>query len=136
MLEPPALAVYAKRPRESTISQHGAAWPPFDTALLTAVRLPVGAWAYDDAEAVPASETTSTPFGVNWNPNGVFPAFPALTGAVNLPPSLILKASMVLLARSVMSSQRPFGLTRASVGPAVFGLSAAVPRALRLPDSL
>src|SRR6266550_3172331 len=136
MLEPPALAVYAKCPRESTISQHGAACPPFDTELLTAVRAPVRAWSYDDADAVPASETTSTPFGVNWNPNGVFPAFSVLTGAPNLPSSLIRKASMVLLARSVTSSQRPLGLTRASVGPAVFGLSAAVPRACRLPDSL
>ena len=43
---------------------------------------------------------------------------------------------MVLLRRSVTSSQRPLGLTRTSVGPEVFGLSDAVPRARRLPDSL
>ena len=74
MLDPPALAVYAKRPRESTISQQGAACPPFDTALLTGVRMPSRPCPYDDADAEPASEITTSPFGVNSNPNGVVPA--------------------------------------------------------------
>src|SRR6267154_1602584 len=135
MLEPPALAVYAKRPRESTISQHGAACPPLETELLTAMREPSRAWVYEDADADPASDTTSAPFGVNWKPNGPGPADALLIGAPRLACSPIRKASIVLLPRSVTSSQRPLGLTRTSLGPDVFALSAAVPRARRLPDS-
>src|SRR6266566_3375994 len=74
MLEPPALAVYANRPRGSTINQHGAACPPLDTALVTGASDPSRAWSYDDADADPASEITTSPFGVNWNPKGVCPA--------------------------------------------------------------
>src|SRR6266550_6055940 len=63
MLEPPAFAVYANLPAGSTISQHGAACPPVDTDLLTGVRIPFPAWSYDDAAALPASDTTRRPFG-------------------------------------------------------------------------